>query len=77
MEDRGHIPVLTGPRVERTNVRGRQSYCAPFKTWIVEQAMLPGMSMAGLNVHACLQASSAVVIEGAGTSNLARMPMLL
>lgn len=48
MEDCGHIPVWTGPRVERTNVRGRHSYCAPFKTWIVEQAMQPGMSMAGL-----------------------------
>jgi transposase len=48
MEDCGHIPVWSGPRVERTNARGRHSYCAPFKTWIVEQAMQPGMSMAGL-----------------------------
>jgi transposase-like protein len=48
MEDCGHIPVWTGKRVERTNARGRHTYCAPFKTWIVEQAMQPGMSMAGL-----------------------------
>ena len=48
MEDCGHIPVWTGPRVERTNIRGRHSYCAPFKSWIVERAMQPGMSMAGL-----------------------------
>jgi transposase len=48
MEDCGHIPVWTGQRVERTNARGRHAYCAAFKTWIVEQAMQPGMSMAGL-----------------------------
>lgn len=48
MEDCGHIPVWTGQRVERTNARGRHTYCAPFKTWIIEQAMQPGMSMAGL-----------------------------
>jgi transposase-like protein len=48
MEDCGHIPVWTGQRVERTNARGRHAYCAPFKTWIVEQALQPEMSMAGL-----------------------------
>jgi transposase-like protein len=48
MEDCGHIPVWTGQRVERTNARGRHTYCAAFKAWIVEQAMRPGMSMAGL-----------------------------
>jgi transposase len=48
MEDCGHSAVWTGQRVERTNVRGRHTYCTPFKTWIVEQAMQPGMSMAGL-----------------------------
>jgi transposase len=48
MEDCGHIPVWSGQRVERTNVRGRHRYCAPFKTWIVEQATQRGMSMAGL-----------------------------
>jgi hypothetical protein len=28
--------------------RGRHTYCAAFKGWIVEQAMQPGMSLAGL-----------------------------
>ena len=27
---------------------GRHTYCAPFKSWIVEQAMVPGVSLAGL-----------------------------
>ena len=48
MEDCGHIPVFAGQRVERTNARGRHRYCEPFKTWIVELAVRPGMSMAGL-----------------------------
>jgi transposase-like protein len=48
MEDCGHIPVWTDQRVERTNARGRHTYCAPFKAWIIEQALQPGMSMAGL-----------------------------
>jgi len=48
MEDCGHIPVWTGQRVERTNSRGRHTYCVPFKIWIVEQATQRGMSMAGL-----------------------------
>jgi transposase-like protein len=48
MEDSGHIPVWREQRVERTNARGRHTYCAPFKAWIVGQALRPGMSMAGL-----------------------------
>ena len=48
MEACGHIPVWSGQRVERTNARGRHTYCAPFKAWIVEKAMQPGMSVAGL-----------------------------
>lgn len=48
MEDCGHIAVWSGPRVEHTNARGRHRYCAPFKAWIVEQAMRAGMSTAGL-----------------------------
>lgn len=48
MEGCGHIPVWTEQRIERTNARGRHRYCAPFKTWIVEQALRPGMSVAGL-----------------------------
>ena len=48
MEDSGHIPVFAGQRVARTNARGRHRYCEPFKTWLVEQALKPGMSTAGL-----------------------------
>ena len=48
MDDCGHIPAWTGDRVQRTNVRGYHCYCEDFKAWIVEQAMRPGMSMAGL-----------------------------
>ena len=48
MEACGHIPVWNGQRVERTNARGRHTYCVPFKAWIVEKSMQPGMSVAGL-----------------------------
>ena len=48
MEACGHIPVWSGQRVERTNDRGRHTYCMSFKAWIVEKAMQPGMSVAGL-----------------------------
>lgn len=51
MEACGHIPVWSGERVQRTNARGRHTYCTPFKTWIVEQAMQPGMSLAGLAMN--------------------------
>jgi transposase-like protein len=48
MEGSGHIPVWSEQRVERTNARGRHTYCASFKAWIVGQALRPGMSLAGL-----------------------------
>jgi transposase len=48
MEHSGHPPEWSGQRVECTNARGRHIYCAAFKTWIVEQALKPGVSMAGL-----------------------------
>ena len=32
----------------RTNARGRHTYLPEFKHWIVEQALQPGMSLAGL-----------------------------
>jgi transposase len=48
MEACGHNPVWEGQRVERTNARGRHTYVPAFKRWIVEQAMRPGMSVAGL-----------------------------
>lgn len=48
MEGSGHIPVWSEQRVERTNARGRHTYCTSFKAWIVGQALRPGMSLAGL-----------------------------
>ena len=48
MEACGHSPVWSGQRVERTNARGRHTYVPAFKHWIVEQAMQPGVSLAGL-----------------------------
>jgi transposase-like protein len=48
MDDCVHIPVWTAQRIERTNARGRHRYCKPFKTWIVAEALKPGMSTAGL-----------------------------
>jgi len=48
MEACGHTPIWSGQRVERTNARGRHTYLPAFKSWIVEQAKLPGMSLAGL-----------------------------
>jgi transposase-like protein len=48
MQACGHTPIWSGERVLRTNVRGRHTYLAEFKRWIVEQAQQPGMSLAGL-----------------------------
>lgn len=48
MQACGHTPIWSGERVLRTNARGRHMYLPAFKRWIVEQAMQPGMSMAGL-----------------------------
>lgn len=47
--------MWSGARVERTNARGRHSYCAPSKTWIIEQAMEPRMSMAGVAMRSQVQ----------------------
>jgi transposase len=80
MEDCGHIPVWTGPRVERTNVRGRHSYCAPFKSWIVEQAMQPGMSMAGLAMRNQVNANQLrrwVTLHRRGTCDVTAAAKLL
>ncbi len=48
MQACGHTPIWSGQRVLRTNARGRHTYLAEFKHWIVEQARQPGMSLAGL-----------------------------
>jgi transposase-like protein len=48
MQACGHTPIWSGQRVERTNARGRHTYVPAFKRWVVEQAKLPGMSLAAL-----------------------------
>jgi transposase-like protein len=48
MQACGHTPIWSGQRVLRTNARGRHTYLADFKHWIVEQVQQPGMSLAGL-----------------------------
>jgi transposase len=80
MEDCGHIPVWSGQRVERTNARGRHAYCAPFKAWIVEQAMQPLMSMAGLAMRNQVNANQLrrwVTLHRRGTCDVAAAVKLL
>ena len=48
MEDSGHTPEWTGPKVERTLRNGKHLYVSAFKAWLVEQARRPGVSVAGL-----------------------------
>jgi transposase-like protein len=48
MQACGHTPIWSGQRTLRTNARGRHTYLPEFKHWIVEQSLLPGMSLAGL-----------------------------
>ena len=48
MQACGHTPIWSGQRTLRTNARGRHTYLPEFKHWIVEQALQPGMSLAGL-----------------------------
>ena len=48
MEGNGHIPIWQGQSVLRTNAAGRRAYNPEFKAWIVEQACVPGMTVAGL-----------------------------
>ena len=48
MEDSGHTPEWTGPKVERTLSNGKHLYVSAFKAWMVEQARRPDVSVAGL-----------------------------
>lgn len=48
MQACGRTPTWSGERVLKTNARGRHNYLPEFKRWIVEQALQPGMSLAGL-----------------------------
>jgi transposase len=66
--------------VERTNARGRHTYCAPFKAWIIEQAMQPGMSMAGLAMRNQVNANQLrrwVTLHRRGTGAVAATARLL
>lgn len=51
MQACGHTPIWSGQRTLRTNARGRHTYLPEFKRWIVEQALQPGMSLAGLAMN--------------------------
>lgn len=80
MEDCGHTPEWSGERVKRTNSRGRHTYCAAFKAWIVEQALKPGVSMAGLAMRNQVNANQLrrwVTLHRAGELLPVRMPRLL
>ena len=48
MQACGHTPIWSGQRTLRTNARGCHTYLPEFKDWMVEQALQPGMSLAGL-----------------------------
>ena len=49
MQDSGHTPDWPGgAAVERLRSNGKRMFAKAFKTWIVEQAFVPGTSVAGL-----------------------------
>jgi transposase len=57
MEDSGHTPEWTGPKVERTLSNGKRIYVTAFKAWMVEQARRPDISVAGLALRNGLNAN--------------------
>lgn len=49
MHDSGHTPDWPGgAAVERVRSNGKRVFSTAFKAWIVEQALVPGTSVAGL-----------------------------
>jgi len=48
MQDSGHTPDWPGASVERVMRNGKRIFTTAFKTWLVEQAARPGVSVAGL-----------------------------
>ena len=48
MQDSGHTPEWSGPTVERIMRNGKRIYVSAFKSWMVEQALRPEVSVAGL-----------------------------
>jgi hypothetical protein len=63
MEADGHMPVWSGQRIERTHARGRDTYCTPFKVWVVEQAMQPGISVSALGAEQSGQCQSVAALD--------------
>lgn len=80
MEACGHTPIWSGERVLRTNARGRHTYLAEFKRWIVAQAQQPGMSLAGLAMSNQVNANQLrrwVQLHGKPRETAACVPALL
>lgn len=48
MQDSGHTSEWSGERVERVKANGKRVFSAAFKSWLVEQAARPGVSVAAL-----------------------------
>lgn len=48
MQDSGHTPDWPGRSVERVMRNGKRIFTTAFRTWLVEQAGKPGVSVAGL-----------------------------
>jgi transposase len=44
----GHTPEWIGPTVERVMSNGKRIFAFAFRRWLVEQARMPGASVAGL-----------------------------
>lgn len=57
MQNCGHTPEWAGPMVERTMRNGKRIYTWAFKSWMVEQARVPGASVSGLAVRHGLNAN--------------------
>jgi transposase len=48
MQDSGHTSEWNGERVERVKANGKRVFSTAFKSWLVEQAGRPGVSVAAL-----------------------------
>lgn len=48
MQDSGHNSDWHGERVERVKANGKRVFSTAFKTWLVAQAIRPGVSVAAL-----------------------------
>jgi len=58
MQDSGHTPDWPGGAVvERVRSNGKRDFTTAFKAWIVEQAFVPGTSVAGLAMKHSINAN--------------------